>query len=182
MHLPSKQTVFTATWRTPPWLPSGWGCRDRRLSRASESLCRQRESSRGRHRRPRLARLWTPERTHVPVPDGLPLLSSSSRRFHCGRGFSEIPLRPLCLARPLGTPRPAHTRDTNRKYCLRTVSTLVLWALRPQGDSGPQPRCFCPAPTALELWAAKGTAFAYPVENVFRGLAPMIRLVPHRPP
>src|ERR1700678_308784 len=22
-----------AAWRTPPWLPSGWGCRGRRLSR-----------------------------------------------------------------------------------------------------------------------------------------------------
>jgi hypothetical protein len=24
---------LTAAWHTPPWLPSGWGCRGRRLSR-----------------------------------------------------------------------------------------------------------------------------------------------------
>src|SRR5437016_8783684 len=28
---------FTAASRTPPWLPSGWGCRGRRLSREQGS-------------------------------------------------------------------------------------------------------------------------------------------------
>ena len=33
--------IFIATSRTPPWLPSGWGCRGRRLSRGRRNPGRQ---------------------------------------------------------------------------------------------------------------------------------------------
>jgi hypothetical protein len=39
---PSSCFEFIAASRTPPWLPSGWGCRGRRLSRGRRSL-RKRE-------------------------------------------------------------------------------------------------------------------------------------------
>src|SRR5207245_149057 len=33
----SRLKTFIAALRTPPWLPSGWGCRGRRLSKARET-------------------------------------------------------------------------------------------------------------------------------------------------
>lgn len=32
-----EDKILTSAWRTPPWLVSGWGCRDRRLSRGCGS-------------------------------------------------------------------------------------------------------------------------------------------------
>jgi hypothetical protein len=53
----------TATSRTPPWLPSGWGCRDRRLSRLRAECCKTTAARRRARRFPRcrcLASLMLP--------------------------------------------------------------------------------------------------------------------------
>src|SRR5580704_15953331 len=76
---------FIGASRTPPWLLSGWECLGRRLSIARENPCRRRAPERGRHRHLLPARLSLAEHWREPLRDAPALLSSSSRRFRCGR-------------------------------------------------------------------------------------------------
>src|ERR1700737_85630 len=95
---PSVAAQLTAASRTPPWLPSEWGCRGRRLSTGRRSpdkrcvlwRCHQRG---GRHAQGR---------------DGPELRPGSFPRYLGGRGFSgplAPPLRLVALADKLGRER-----------------------------------------------------------------------------
>src|ERR1017187_2513123 len=70
-----NQPNFIAASRTPPWLPSGWGCRGRRLSRGEEKLSKREPPGRGRHRHPLPAKFSTARHWHEPLPDALTLPS-----------------------------------------------------------------------------------------------------------
>src|SRR5713101_4850519 len=75
---PEPTRHSTAASRTPPWLPSGWGCRGRRLSTGRRNLGKPNE-------------LWLCRRTSrrlCRVEDGPERLTENSRRCHDGRVVS----------------------------------------------------------------------------------------------
>src|SRR5713101_7967818 len=95
---PEPTRHSTSASRTPPWLPSGWGCRGRRLSRGRKSLDRLCDSWRccrsvHKHGRDR------DERTRQ---------TRNSPTSLCGRASSGIPRLRLCRFARASTPALAH--------------------------------------------------------------------------
>src|SRR5215471_3105844 len=83
---------------TPPWLPSGWGCRGRRLSRERRSPDTRRGSLQGHH----------PARMNVLSRDGLTILKENSARYPRGQAAFEIRRLPRCPGERAGRPARAH--------------------------------------------------------------------------
>ena len=71
---------------TPPWLPSGWGCRGRRLSRERRSPDTRRDS----------LQCHRPARMNVPSQDGRAILKENSAQYRSGQASSEIRRLPRC--------------------------------------------------------------------------------------
>jgi len=59
---------ITTALRTQPWLASGWGCRGRRLSRASGNLCRRRGPLHGCPAKRRRGRVPAELTSEIPLP------------------------------------------------------------------------------------------------------------------
>src|ERR1019366_2006852 len=111
-----KKHLAIAASRTRLWLPSGWGCRGRGLSRGGENLCRRRGPARERHWRRLLAMFSTARHSHEPLPGAPTLPSSSSRRCRCGREPSETRRRQERLVRLPSMPPRECMSDRGRKY------------------------------------------------------------------
>jgi hypothetical protein len=106
-----------ATSRTQLWLASVRGCQGPRLSTESESLCKRRATSRGQHRRQRLAKFLLAGHRHGQHPNAPKPPSSNSRRCPRGREFSGIRLQlpsPFRLPdRGLWGPQPGDETNEN---------------------------------------------------------------------
>src|ERR1700723_219968 len=174
---------ITAAWRTPPWLPSGWECRDQRLSLVRGNLCRRRVLGRGRRRHPLLGKFWLAARQPVPRPDAPALRSSNSIRCRCDPESSETRPPQRCLVRLPSMLLRAQMSDKGRKYSQRIEPAPVpAVTSRLAERSRLQRNSFFSVPLARESQAAKATPSACPEGSAYLSPRPGILLASCRLP